>query len=416
MTTLPEFENPDALAATGNPRAVKICVVAGEASGDAHSALVVASLRKLFPNATFFGMGGSKLRAEGVQIIVDSESAGSHMGLTELFGNFRTIIQSFKTIEAECKKEKPDLVILVDYPDFNLRLAKKLKKNGSKILYFISPQLWAWRSGRVKTIRKYVDAVAAIFPFEERFYHENGVRAEYVGHPFLDEPFPDTTRQEFCASIGVDPARPIIAMLPGSRKSEIERLLPYMIAGFERVRQSRPGVQGLIPLAPGLSVNLIKPLLPADKTDLVLVDGRARELLKVADLAVVASGTATVEAALAEVPFFVVYRLSNLTYRIARFLVRGIQYFAMPNLIAGKKVVEELLQDEVTPERIQEEMERLLGDKSARDSVRAALKKVAERLRTGEKASEKTAMLARALILGEGETTGPRWRRGKKVA
>lgn len=394
--------------------APSICIVAGEASGDSHCAGVVKSLKELFPRASFFGMGGSRLRAEGVDIVVDAESSASVMGVTELFGSFRKIIEAFRTIEAECEKRKPDLVILVDYPDFNLRLAKKLHKPGRKILYFISPQLWAWRSGRVKTVRKYVDAVAAIFPFEERFYQQHDVRAEYVGHPFLDEPFPKKDREDFFRSIGADPDRPTVALLPGSRQSEIDRLVAPMVQGFRRLQRSRPGTQAIIPLAPSIELAAVKRFIPSGKTDIFLVDGQAREVLVNCDVAVVASGTATVEAAIAGIPMVVVYRLSELSYKIARLLVRGVRNFAMPNLIAGQKIVEELLQYEVTKERIAEELERLLGDEQYRESVKENLKKVREKLETGDSAAKRTALLASELLseLKDGERkNGARWTR-----
>jgi len=290
------------------------------------------------------------------------------------------------------------LIILVDFPDFNLRLAKKLKRPGRKILYFISPQLWAWRAHRVKTIRRYVDFVAAIFPFEERFYHQHKVTAEYVGHPFMDEPFPQPDRAEFLRSIGADPYRPVIALLPGSRRPEIERLFGPMMGAFERLRVSRPGIQAIVPVAPSVRLADLKQFLPVERKNVFLIEGQARKALVNADLAVVASGTATVEAAIAGVPFVAVYRLSSFSYRIARLLVRGVRYFAMPNLIAGQKVVEELLQEEVTAERLAEELERLLGDPGYRESVRAKLKKVRERLETGDSASKRTARIALQLL------------------
>lgn len=374
-----------------------ICVVAGEASGDAHCALLVKAILELYPRAEFFGMGGRKLSDAGVELVVNSEHSAALMGFTELIGSFRRIFDSFKLLEGECLRRKPDLVILVDFPDFNLRLAKKVKSSATKVLYFISPQLWAWRAGRVKTIRKYIDAVAAIFPFEEDFYHRHGVRAEYVGHPFMDEKFPEKDRVSFFGAIKAKPGMPTIALLPGSRRSEIEMLLPGMLSAFSLLKKNRPGIQALLPIAPGVSRDRITEMVGGNQ-DVVIVEGCAREVLVNSDVAIVASGTATVEAAIAQIPTVVVYRLSRVSYLIARVLVRGVKFFAMPNLIAGRRIVPELLQNEVTPERIAEEVERFLGDPAYARRTKEALAEVKQRLETGDNAAHRTALLVRELI------------------
>ncbi len=391
---------PDSVESQGmiSDKLITVCVLAGESSGDSHASKLIAELKQIYPHCSVFGMGGSHLRALGVDTVVDSESHASLMGFTELLGSIGSIVSSFNKIVAECKKRDPDLVILVDYPDFNLRLAKKLKKKGRKILYFITPQVWAWRMGRAKQIKKYCDAVAPIFPFEELFFQQRGIRAEYVGHPFLDHPFPERNRESFFAEIGADPARPAIALLPGSRVSEIDRLISPMIEAWQILKKSRPGIQALIPLAPGLSLTKVKALLPSNREDLFLIDGKAREVLVNSDLAVVASGTATVEAALSQTPFVVVYKLSNLSFKIAKLLVRGVSFFAMPNLIAGKKVVPELLQDEVTAENIASELERFLGDPAHTERHRIGLQKIRERLTTKQSAGRQAALLAAKLI------------------
>lgn len=398
-----ELMGEASLEQLGNERKVSdkhitVCILAGESSGDSHASKLISELKLIYPNCKLFGMGGSHLRAQGVDTVVDSESHASLMGITELFGSIGSIISSFNKIVAECKKRQPDLVILVDYPDFNLRMAKKLKQEGRKILYFITPQVWAWRMGRVKQIKKYCDAVAPIFPFEESFFQQRGVRAEYVGHPFLDHPFPIKDRNAFFADIGADASRPALALLPGSRVSEIDRLIQPMIGAWQILKKSRPGIQAIIPLAPGLSLTKVKELLPLDREDLFLVDGKAREVLVNSDLAVVASGTATVEAALSQTPFVVVYKLSDLTYKIARVLVRGVSFFAMPNLIAGKKIVPELLQAEVTAGNIAAELERFLGDTAYKEKHRLGLQKIRERLTTKRSAGKQAALLSAKLI------------------
>ena len=406
------LEEHDALERKVSDRRATVCIVAGETSGDAHASKLVEELKLIYPQATFFGMGGTCLRAAGVETVVDSESHASLMGFTELLGSIGSIISSFNKVLLECKKRDPDLVILVDYPDFNLRLAKKLQKKGRKILYFITPQVWAWRMGRVKQIKKYCDAVAPIFPFEESFFQQHGIRAEYVGHPFLDHPFPVRDKVSFFSKIGADPSRPALALLPGSRVSEIDRLIVPLVDAWRILKKSRPGLQAVIPLAPGLSLTKVKSLLPADKEDLFLVDGQAREVLINCDLAVVASGTATVEAALSLTPFVVVYKLSSLSYKIARLLVRGVSFFAMPNLIAGKKVVPELLQEEVTADNIAYELEKFLGDSAYRARHSLGLQKIRERLTTKGTAGKQAALLAAQLIEeASSNKTSRRWSR-----
>ncbi len=403
----------DSQRETASEKAPRICIVAGESSGDNHASKLISELKKIYPRASVFGMGGSHLRAAGVETLVDSESHASLMGFTELLGSIGNIVSSFNKIVKECKKRDPDLVIFVDYPDFNLRLAKKLKKKGRKILYFITPQVWAWRTGRVNQIKKYCDAVAPIFPFEELFFQQRGIRAEYVGHPFLDNPFPLKNREVFFGEIGADLNRPAIAILPGSRNSEIELLLPPMVGAWQLLKQSRPGIQAVVPLAPGLSISNARALFPEDTEDLFVVEGKAREVLVNCDVGVVASGTATVEAALSETPFVVVYKLSKLSYKIARLLVKGVSHFAMPNLIAGKKVVPELLQEEVTSQNIASELERFLGDPAYSERSRQGLQKIRERLTTPHSAGRQAALLAAKLLEESSDSSkiAPRWSR-----
>ena len=379
-----------------------VMIVAGEASSDQHAASLISALKLRLPGGRFFGMGGSRLRECGVDTVIDSETTASVMGVTELGGSIKKLVRAFQVLRQRADLENPDLVILVDFPDFNLRMAKAMHKRGAKVLYFISPQLWAWRPGRIKQIKKYVDRVAAIFPFEESYYQERGVAAEFVGHPFLDRPEHLIGRERFLRSIGLLPERPTVALLPGSRHAEIERLLGPMLEAFDRLQISRPGIQAAIPVAPALPISWFQKQIGARK-GIALIQGQASQLLSVADVAVVASGTATVEAALARIPFVVVYKLAPLTYRLARLLVTGVRYVAMANLIAAERVVPELLQNEVTGERIAEELERYLGDEALRASVRDRLGVVRERLSLpssdGLTAGGRAARVAEQLII-----------------
>jgi lipid-A-disaccharide synthase len=381
-------------------------IIAGEASGDDHAAAVVREMKKLSPGATFFGMGGGALRREGVETVVDSEVVASVMGLTEVFSALPRLITAFKLLLREAKLRKPDVVVLIDLPDFNLRMAAKLKKLGIKVVYFISPQLWAWRKGRIRQVKRNIDKVIPIFPFEESFYHQQGVNAEYLGHPFIDTPLPDLERAGYLSSLGLSPFRPLIALLPGSRKAEISRLLPPMLEAFSKLALGRSGLQAVIPAAPTVDPEMLKELVK-DYPNVKIVKGDAREIMSVAQAAIVASGTATLEAALVGVPFVVIYKLSPFTYAVGKMLIRGVKFIAMPNLIAARAVVEELIQEEASSERITEAVERLLGDEPRRVEMKRGLTEVKNKLYFGfDLKKTVSSRVARAVLelAGEGGT------------
>ncbi len=383
-------------------RPLKVMIVAGEASSDIHAASFVKGLHNVASDLSVFGMGGSALRAEGVDTIVDSETSASVMGISEVVGSLSKILKAYRLLLNAAKEQKPDFVVLVDYPDFNLRLAKDLHKAGIRVFYFISPQLWAWRQGRVHTIKKYVDGVATIFPFEVDFYKKHGVNAKFVGHPFLDREEGNFSRESFLESLGLNPNELVVSLLPGSRKSEIERLLKPMNEAFAKLKQKFPALQGFLPVAPGVDIEELKRAFKLEK-DIRLFRGSAYDALRASSASVVASGTATIEAALAGKPFFVVYKMSPLTYRIGRLLVRGISNFAMVNLVAGEKVVKELLQEEVNAQSIAEEIELLLTDKEAASKITSKLAIVRKNLQISEteniSAGERAARMAMAPLL-----------------
>ncbi len=361
---------------------LNIMIVAGEPSSDLHASSFVRALRSYVKELKVFGMGGSSLREAGVDTIVDSESHASVMGIFEVVSSLGKILKSYKLLLKTAKERKPDFVVLVDYPDFNLRLAKDLHKNGIKVFYFISPQIWAWRQKRVRIIKKYVDFVATIFPFEVDFYKKHGVKAAFVGHPFLDREEPKIKREEFLSSLGLNPLKPVICFLPGSRKSEISRLLFPMKESYELLKKDIKDLQVLLPVAPGLDIDEIsRSINPENNPNIKVFKENAYLALKSANASVVASGTATIEAALAKNPFLVVYKLSPLTYRIAKVLVKGVKNFSMVNLVSKKKVVEELLQDEVTPLNISNELKRLILDKEFSNKMREELRKIEKELR-----------------------------------
>ena len=373
----------------------RILVVAGEASGDEHAAELIAELKKRHPEFEFFGMGGSKLKAAGLDQVVDAEKSAAVMGITELWGGLTQVISAFKRIQRAVRERRPDLAILVDFPDFNLRLAKFLKREGVKIFYYVGPQVWAWRKSRVKTIRKRIDMLAVILPFEEAFFSQHGIPTTYVGHPLVDHRV-KISRDEFIRNNQLPLAANYIALLPGSRKSEVRNLLKVMLEAFDRLSTARPGLQALIPVAAGLDYASLEKLVRGHP-HVSLVREQARECLTYAEAALVASGTATLQAALCKTPCAVIYKLSNLSYFLARLLIRGVKHFSLVNLVAGRKLVTELLQDQVTPERLHLELESILGNPEHAAKMRQGLDLVSQRLQGNPQDGASTALRAARL-------------------
>lgn len=363
-----------------------LLVVCGELSSDHHTAPVIESLLQSLPDLKIYGMGGSSLRKAGMELLVDAEKEASVMGFTEVLAKIPRLLAIKKELENEVDKRGTKVALLVDFPDFNLRLAKQLKKRGMKIIYFISPQLWAWRKGRIKQIKKYIDKVIPIFPFEESFYKPHGVDATYLGHPFLDKPPLEMSREDFCKDNDLDPNKPILGLLPGSRSAEVKSLLPLFNELYRKLRVERPDLQIVIPVAASVRHQVRELAMDGIK----LIYGSAREVLEFSRASIVASGTATVEAALAGNPFLIVYKVSPLTYRIGKILITGVKYIGMPNLIANRKIVEEFLQEVCTVENILKEVNSLLDDESKRARIQADLDQV--KLSLGSNDNEKLAI------------------------
>lgn len=361
-----------------SPRPLSVMIVTGEASGDVHAALLLKALQKSTPELTAFGMGSTHLQAAGMEILVDSAVHGSVMGLTEVFGSLGGIVSAFRCLMREAKKRKPDVLIMLDFPDFNMLLARAVKQHCGHCVYFISPQVWAWRTGRVKALRRDFSKIIPIFPFEESFYKKHGVDARWLGHPFLDHLSTPKPREEFLSSIGLDSSRPVIAMLPGSRKAEVERLAKCMCDAWRRVARDRPGLQAVVPVAASLDSKWVESQFA--HPDIVFVKEEAQTVLAAADAAIVASGTATLEAAICQTPFVIVYKLSAITYAVGKRLVKGTRFIGMPNIIAGKEVVKEFLQDQCSADVVATEIERILSDATYRESIKEELSKVHEKL------------------------------------
>jgi lipid-A-disaccharide synthase len=329
-------------------------VVVGEASGDAHAARVITSLKQRAPDIKVSGIGGEKLRAAGMEITIDFSELAV-MGLVEVLKRYKHLKNVFNQMVENLKTHRPDLLVLVDYPGFNLKLAKEAKKLGIPVAYYISPKVWAWRKGRVKTIQRVVDKMLVLFPFEVPIYEQAGVAVNCVGHPLADAVKRTLTTVQAKEKLGIEKGNKVIGLFPGSRRSEVEMLLPLMIQAAERIKQQQPDIQVVIPLAPGLSKETLVPILSSSRLPIQVVDGEFYELTSACDAIVAASGTVTLEIALLGVPHFICYRVSPVTYKILRRLVR-IPYVGLCNIVTNKALITEILQDDVTVQRLEEEL------------------------------------------------------------
>ncbi len=378
------------------PDPLRLMIVAGEASGDKHGARLVAALRASTPARRWdiFGAGGDEMRAEGVETLVDAREV-SIMGLLEVAAALRKLLRAFRLLRGAARDRKPQLIVLIDWPEFNLRLARRLKRDGHRVVYYISPQIWAWRSHRIHAIKRDIERMLVILPFEREYYARAGVNVDYVGHPLLDSVCVTKSRDQICSQTGLDRGKPIVALLPGSRGTELKFILPPMFAAVRHLAKTAPETQFVMPLASTVKRDQVA-AHPGYPENLQIIEGETYNAIAAADLAVVASGTATLETAIIGTPLIVVYRASPLNWRIFHPLIRT-PFVGLPNLIAGRLIVPELLQREVTGERLAAEIAALLDDPRALEQQRAELRTVTERL--GEKhASERAATSIRELL------------------
>ena len=373
----------------------KIFLSAGEASGEHYGALLIAELQRLSPTASFFGLGGTRMAAAGLHRIVRAEDVAV-MGITEVVRHMPRIYREYRKLKASLHLERPDLAILIDFPDVNLRLAAELHRLKVPVVYFVSPQLWAWKQWRIWRVRRYVTRMLVIFPFEETFYRERGVAATFVGHPLADLDPPTTSREAFARENNLDASKRWVGLLPGSRSRELHANLPTML---EAAAMLGPEYEYVLPLAPTLSLSEVQALAGKNDAVTVTVVQDAREALQHARASIVASGTATVVAALAGNPFVVVYRVSRVSYAVARAVVR-VAHVGMVNLIAGRRIVPELIQHDFTASKVVEQLLPLLKDEQARATMQTALGMVRITLMTstGQTAIARAARVAFALI------------------
>jgi lipid-A-disaccharide synthase len=374
-----------------------IFISAGEASGEKYGALLIEALRRRLAasgqRAEFVGMGGPHMAAAGLERVVRAEDVAV-MGITEVVRHLPRIYREFRKLKQSIRARRPDVAILIDFPDIHFKLAEELRRLQVPVIFFVSPQLWAWKKHRIKLVQKYVDRMLVIFPFEEPFYRERGVLAEFVGHPLADLAPPTVTREQFAAETGLDPGKTWIGLLPGSRAKEIRDNLPVMLQAAREVagRHDRGRLEFVVPLAATLNPaqrDSVRRLIEAKAGGLALrLADDARAALLYARASIVASGTATVEAALIGNPFVVVYRVSPITYAIARRVVH-VPHVAMANLIAGKRVVPELIQGDFTASNIVSQLQPLLPDGPRRQSMMQELAAVRSLLYSQTKGDQK---------------------------
>jgi len=353
----------------------EVFILAGEASGDVKGGGLVEAALRLSPDVRFWGVGGRRMRAAGVDILIDSEELSVN-GVVEVIAHARSIWYIYRRLREALAARKPDLVVLIDFPDFNLFFARRVNRLGIPLLWYVSPQVWAWRRYRLRKIARRISRMMVVFPFEEALYRERGVPVDFVGHPLVDLVRSRLSREETMRKLGLDPARGLVALLPGSRRSELARIYPVMLQAAERIARARPDLQFATPVAPTLSREAVAAQAKQAKVAVALADDLSYEVMAAADAVVVATGTATLECALVGTPMVMVYRISPLTY-LGRPLV-GVKHYCMVNLIARRRVVPELVQGLCTPDRVAGAALDLLGPAGA--AQRRALAEVRARL------------------------------------
>jgi lipid-A-disaccharide synthase len=384
----------DAPSAGGGPGASvrRLLLSCGEASGDLYAGALTRELRSLAPGIEVAGLGGPRFAEAGGQLLADYRGLAV-TGLTEAIAKVPESLRTIQRLTAAARERRPDALVVIDFPDFNFRLARRVRRLGIPVVYYISPQVWAWRRGRLKTLREIADRILVIFPFEEAIYREAGLPVEFVGHPLVELARASATRSEFASRHGLRADAPIVAILPGSRANEVRRILPTLLGAADLIAARVPAVQHVIARAGHLDDRLFE----AATGGAAIVEGETDAVLAAADLALVASGTATVQAALHDTPMVVVYRLSPVTYALGRRFVK-LDTFAMVNLIAGERIVPELIQDGLTPQAVAAAAIEILGDAGRAARMRAGLARVREKL--GEPGASRRAAEAILQIAG----------------
>jgi lipid-A-disaccharide synthase len=374
---------------------VRVLISAGEASGEFYGAELIKALRLQVPQRgiEFFGVGGEQMRAAGCELLVDAREI-AEVGIVEVVKHIPTIYRRFREVVREAELRKPEAAVLIDFPDFNLRLAREMHKRGVPVIYYVSPQLWAWKHGRIELVRKYVRKMLVIFPFEATFYRKRGIEAQFVGHPLADLPAHAITREQFAAEYKLDAGREWIALLPGSRRAEVSRIFPTLL---EAAQLLGPDYVYIVPVASTLEVDWMSAFLRARTGPPVTFTSDAGASLLHARVAAVASGTSTLEAALIGTPFTMVYQVAPLTWALGRRLVK-VDRFAMVNLIAERDVVPELVQNDFTAQRVGAELQRIIPNGEAREKMKAAFRDVRQRLQPSDNGGNASERAAKAVL------------------
>ena len=360
----------------------RVMIIAGEASGDLHAAKLVREVKEKKSDILFYGIGGENMVKAGVETLVDSSELAV-VGLFEVLAHWNTISGALKKMQHLLRTDPPDLLVLTDYPDFNLRLAKTAKECGVKVLYYISPQVWAWRQKRVFKIRKLVDMMAVVFPFEETFYKKYDVPVRFVGHPLVDEIHLSANEKTLRDEFYLDKEKPVIGLVPGSRHSEIKRLLPIIVESAKQILKAKPDAQFIIPVASTLKEEDILPYFEGTGFDMRIVSQRSHDVMSVCDAVITVSGTVTLELALLQKPMVVINKISKLSYFIVTRTLK-LDHIALCNIVANKRVVPELIQNDATTNKISRELLNLLDNTEERNKIISEFSTIKEKLANKE--------------------------------
>jgi lipid-A-disaccharide synthase len=368
-------------------------MVAGEASGDMYGAEVAHSLFRKYPGCQIYGLGGQRMREAGVRLEGDIRKTAV-IGPFEVVSSLGSLYRVFRRLAEQVESEPPTAAILIDFPDFNLRLARRVKDAGVPVIYYISPQVWAWREGRIKQIARFVSKMLVIFPFEEEMYRKEGVDVEFVGHPLVDAVHATKSKEEFCTMYKLNPRQPIVALLPGSRPKEIRFILPPLCEAAALIREKKPDAQFILPMASGLDRRVLEDVIQSRPISIVTND--TYNAIRYARAAIVASGTATLETALLGTPEVIVYRISRASWQVGKLLLR-VRFYGIVNIILGEEVVPELFQERMTPEEVSNTTLRLMDDVWIQSRIRGKYEQLRRQLGSGKVADRVVEAVAKLI-------------------